>query len=112
MGTETKREAELNGGSHSVERLLGLFAMRKQMRAAGISFRTQDEAKDDIGKLVLMVDLFCAVIETGFLPTHGSPCHRMARALVESSGMKPKRKRRRLLNGSGDLPRRSEASGG
>jgi len=26
METETKREAELNGGSHSVERLLGLVA--------------------------------------------------------------------------------------
>lgn len=46
--------------------------------------------------LVLMVDLFCACIETVVRPTHGSPCHRLARALVDKSGMKPKRKRRRL----------------
>ena len=46
--------------------------------------------------LVLMVDVFCACIETGILPTHGSPCHRRARKLVDDSGMAPERKRRRL----------------
>jgi len=48
------------------------------------------------GELVLMVDVFAACIETGRMPTHGSPCHRKARQLVDKSGMKPKRKRRRL----------------
>ena len=49
--------------------------------------------KDD---LAFMVDVFAACIETGIMPTHGSPCHRLARKLVDESGMKPKRKRRRL----------------
>jgi len=48
------------------------------------------------GELVLMADVFAACIETGIMPTHGSPCHRKARELVDKSGMKPKRKRRRL----------------
>jgi hypothetical protein len=46
--------------------------------------------------LVMMVDTFCACIETRVMPSHGSPCHRLARKLVDESGMKPKRKRRRL----------------
>ena len=49
-----------------------------------------------VRELILMVDVFCACIETGVFPTHGSPCHRMARKLVESSGQKPRRKRRKL----------------
>ena len=49
-----------------------------------------------LGDLVLMVDVFCACIETGMLPKHGSPCHRKARKMVEASGQKPKRQRRRL----------------
>lgn len=48
------------------------------------------------GELVLMVDVFCACIETGVFPKHGSPCHRRARRMVEASGQKPKRQRRRL----------------
>ena len=48
------------------------------------------------GDLLLMVDVFAACIETGVMPAHGSPCHRKARQLVEQSGQKPKRKRRRL----------------
>ena len=48
------------------------------------------------GDLVLLVDIFAACIETGILPTHGSPCHRKARQAVDDSGMKPQRKRRRL----------------
>lgn len=52
--------------------------------------------KTQFSDLVLMVDLFCASIETGVFPTHGSPCHRRARKLVDASGQKPKRKRRRL----------------
>jgi hypothetical protein len=48
------------------------------------------------GELVLMVDVFCACIETGVFPAHGSPCHRRARWMVEASGQKPKRQRRRL----------------
>jgi hypothetical protein len=47
-------------------------------------------------EMVLMVDVFCGCIETGIMPTHGSPCHRKARQLVEDSGIKPKRKRKRL----------------
>ena len=50
------------------------------------------------GELVLMVDVFCACIETGVFPKHGSPCHRRARWMVDVSGQKPKRKRRRLLS--------------
>jgi hypothetical protein len=49
--------------------------------------------KDD---LVLMVDVFAACIESGTFPAHGSPCHRLMRKMVDESGMKPKRKRRRL----------------
>jgi hypothetical protein len=49
-----------------------------------------------VRELILMVDVFCACIETGLFPTHGSPCHRMARKLVESSGQKPRRRRRKL----------------
>jgi hypothetical protein len=51
---------------------------------------------DWFGEFVLAVDLFAACIETGVLPTHGSPCHRMARRLVKDSGIPPHRKRRRL----------------
>ena len=52
---------------------------------------------DLIPHLVLMVDVFAACIETGIMPTHGCPCHRLARQLVDASGkLKPKRKRRRL----------------
>ena len=52
---------------------------------------------DLIPHLVLMVDTFCACIETGLRPAHGCPCHRLARQLVDASGkLKPKRKRRRL----------------
>jgi hypothetical protein len=47
-------------------------------------------------ELVLAVDVFAACIETGVWPTHGSPCHRMARRLVTDSGIPPQRKRRRL----------------
>ena len=47
-------------------------------------------------ELVLMVDVFAASIEAGILPTHGSPCHRMARKLVDESGIRPQRRRRRL----------------
>jgi hypothetical protein len=47
-------------------------------------------------ELVLMVDTFCACIETRVMPSHGSPCHRKARDLVEQSAIAPKRKRRRL----------------
>ena len=47
-------------------------------------------------ELVLMVDIFCSCIETSILPMHGSPCHRQARELVDKSGCKPKRKRKRL----------------
>jgi hypothetical protein len=57
------------------------------------------------GELVLMVDVFAACIETGIMPTHGSPCHRKARQLVDKIGMKPKRKRRRLSpNASLSIP--------
>ena len=47
-------------------------------------------------ELVLMVDVFAASIEAGLLPKHGSPCHRMARKLVDESGIRPQRRRRRL----------------
>ena len=57
------------------------------------------------GELVLMVDVFAACIETGVMPTHGSPCHRKARQLVDKSGMKPKRKRRRLPPNAANEPR-------
>jgi hypothetical protein len=46
--------------------------------------------------LALAVDLFCASIETGTLPGINSPCHHMARWLVDDSGMKTSRKRTRL----------------
>jgi len=46
--------------------------------------------------LALAVDLFCASIETGTLPSINSPCHHMARWLVDDSGMKTSRKRTRL----------------
>ena len=46
--------------------------------------------------LVLALDVFCACIETGILPAHGSEYHRKARELVRKSGCQPKRKRRRL----------------
>jgi len=59
-------------------------------------------------QLVLMVDVFAACIETGVLPSHGSPCHRLARGLVDKSGMKPKRKRRRLPRKSVDASRKTE----
>ena len=53
----------------------------------------RDREKAD---LVLMVDLFCACIETCVFPSHGSACHRFARKLVDNSGFKPLRRRRRL----------------
>jgi len=53
-------------------------------------------SRSEYADLVLMVDVFCACIETGCVPSHGSRCHRLARRLVDASGIKPKRKRRRL----------------
>jgi hypothetical protein len=47
-------------------------------------------------ELVLMVRMFCACIEIGMMPEKGSPCHRRALWMVDESGQKPKRKRRRL----------------
>lgn len=46
--------------------------------------------------LALAVDLFCASIETGTLPSIDSPYHHMARWLVDDFGMKTSRKRTRL----------------
>ena len=61
------------------------------------------------GELVLMVDVFAACIETGVMPSHGSPCHRNARLLVDKSGIKPKRKRRRLPpNDQADAPEKAQ----
>jgi hypothetical protein len=51
---------------------------------------------EKLREMVLAVDVFCACIETGLFPTHGSPCHRKARELVDKSGCKPVRHRRRL----------------
>lgn len=57
---------------------------------------TKTKRKD----LILMVDVFCASIETGIMPQLGSPCHRLARRLVARSGWVPKRKRVRLAKGA------------
>lgn len=46
--------------------------------------------------IALMVDVFCACIETGILPQPMSPCHLRARKLVAESGFKFKRKRMRI----------------
>ena len=45
---------------------------------------------------VVMTDLLCACIESGLVPDINSPCHHMARWLVDDSGMKTSRKRTRL----------------
>jgi hypothetical protein len=56
-----------------------------------------DKKQTDLFRhLVVMADTFAACIETGVMPAHGSPCHRWARRLVDASGMRPQRKRRRL----------------
>lgn len=47
-------------------------------------------------ELSLMVDIFCACIETRTLPTHSSPCHHEARDMVRRSGFEFKRHRTRL----------------
>jgi len=54
--------------------------------------------KDKLSDMTLMVDVMCACIETGLTQriAHGSPLHRKARALVDASGCKPVRHRRRL----------------
>lgn len=57
---------------------------------------TLADVLDSYKDLVLMVDVFCACIETGVYAQHGSPCHRKARALVDRSGYVPERKRRPL----------------
>ena len=46
--------------------------------------------------LAIMVDIFCAIIETGILPSVNSPVHHTARWLVDDTGHKPKRIRSRL----------------
>ncbi len=46
--------------------------------------------------LALMVDIFCASIESGILPAVNSPVHHAARWLVDDSGHKHKRIRTRL----------------
>ena len=48
---------------------------------------------EKLSDLVLMVDLFCASIETGVFPKPGSECHKMAREFVEASGQVPERER-------------------
>lgn len=45
---------------------------------------------------ILMIDVFCACIETGILPKPDSECHRKARELVDASGWRPKRKRSKI----------------
>ena len=59
-------------------------------------------------ELVVMVDIFCACIETRVLPSVSSKCHQWARELVELSGRMPVRKRVRLpgKRESGELRRR------
>ena len=42
--------------------------------------------------LCIMVDVFCACIETGVRPRPGSPCHKMALNLVKRCGYKTSRK--------------------
>ena len=82
------------------ERIGYLEAKRRvetsEQMAVGSPVESTDRATL-FGELVLMVDVFCACIETGVFPKHGSPCHRRARWMVDASGQKPKRKRRRLL---------------
>jgi hypothetical protein len=60
--------------------------------------KTKHDKDELFERLVLMVDVFASCIETETLPTHGSPCHRMARKAVDESGIAPKRKRRKLPN--------------
>ena len=62
---------------------------------------------DECEAMALMVDIFCACIETKTLPAFGSECHRKARNLVAISGYNFKRRRKRLptLPNVIDLPR-------
>ena len=52
--------------------------------------------RQDQKAVVLMLDVLCGCIETGLMPTHGSPAHRLARKMVDKSGYKFTRKRRPL----------------
>ena len=52
-----------------------------------------DSKKIEFEEYVLMVDVFCACIETKTLPAINSPCHLKAREFVDKSGFKFKRKR-------------------
>ena len=44
-------------------------------------------------EMALMVDIFCACIETGIFPKPLSRCHRKARDLVDRSGYRFERER-------------------
>lgn len=57
---------------------------------------TMKNKKPSYKDLVLMVDIFCAAIESGLFPIPGSLAHRMARYMVDKSGCKPRRKRMAL----------------
>lgn len=67
---------------------------KQKTEANGERVQSRSDSTALLAELVLMVDVFCACIETEIFPFHGSNCHRRARKLVEKSGMKPKRKRR------------------
>lgn len=43
--------------------------------------------------IVLMLDVFCACIESKIAPAKDSPCHRKCRELIDKSGIKFKRQR-------------------
>lgn len=43
--------------------------------------------------IVLMLDVFCACIESKIIPAKNSPCHRKCRELINKSGIKFKRQR-------------------
>jgi hypothetical protein len=58
--------------------------MKKLSKKAKRRARQQAQKLHDVA---LMVDMFCACIETRTLPAIGSPCHRKARQLVDSSGL-------------------------
>lgn len=63
---------------------------------SGVAHQRMVRLRPTKGNLVVMVDLLCALIETGIMPSINSPLHHTARWLVDDSGHKPSRRRTRL----------------
>jgi len=108
---KTTESPKTNSGSCSLHRLVRLFAMRKEMRLAGISFRVQDEAKKEVKEMLraiedcrsaLQVIHTWATFRNGLMledaPSVARLCKRVLNDLPNTSVSNPPRAKRRGIS--------------